>query len=440
MKNETQKHFGKLIFSESRKEIENIWLEIHGDKISVRIPKGQDIKEVGGVIWGEFNSLGIVSLLDCWMGKFNSGFGGNEIEIIVHKLIQGVKLLSNHENFITNVTLSCPTLNHWLNSGKSIKIEGPQVIIPTKEKIEYIETEGFVIEIISHYPKSYSATNLSIQRQVSLLVSFKTSLNIFDYYMWKKKLEKLIVYLTNQDPTIKTEDFNNTTSKIYGINSKWQAQQFYHSIDFDFSEIKINFPEIIKSWFDKPKLDSVINLISEKKLNTQLSNARYFLNMCVAIESFHEDFICKKPPLIDDSILENIDKINQFLKVDEELSKWFKEKSKFWKKPTLIDRLFYFKDELQAITTGVFKISTDDLLRKMKSTRDSLAHKGKSNAHFKNEISLFIAAYSLEILLKYNMLKILGMNNPEALKSYLNNATEIISHYADINSYKGMEP
>ena len=106
---DSQRYFGRIIFPEQDHTLNDVWLTIDGNKIFVELPDPELGIEDWGVIWGEFNKLGTVSLLDCGLGSQMNGFGGNQRKLLVHKLIQGHKLISVNDKFIHSIKMSCPT-------------------------------------------------------------------------------------------------------------------------------------------------------------------------------------------------------------------------------------------------------------------------------------------------------------------------------------------
>ncbi len=435
----TQRYFGKLFFPIEKKPVENVWLNIIGKKIFVEIPNPKLATEDWPVLHGEFNKLGTVSLIDCSLGASSHGFGGEGCKLNVHKLIQGEKLSFNRQCFISNISLTSQALNDWISDVAKINSDGSTITIPQPETVLKISTENFTLAINVGFNESTSYTKITLDRVIFVSIRFSDPLNIFEFFIWKNKLEKLIVFLTNEDPKVKIGSLNKSPHRIYGIDSKWESHKFSHSIKFSFKELKEYLPEIIESWFDKKGLDSIVDLLLEKKAYPALSPQKHFLNMCVALESFHKNIIDEKIPLIDKTTLDNREKIKTLLDKDKELLRWFSKKTTFWKNPTLIDRIYFFKKDLQAINKNVFNIPIEDWMRMVKKTRDDLAHKGEYNNQFKDYFTLFLSSYALEMLLQYNVIIILGLDNEILKEQYLKNASENISLVARLNNFEGIK-
>src|SRR5690554_3132769 len=341
----TQRYFGKLFFPIENKSIENIWLNITGNKIFVEIPSPESVSEDWAVLHGEFNKLGTVSLIDCSLGASSHGFGGEGCKLNVHKLIQGEKLSFNRQCFISNIALTSSALNQWIMGVEGISHNKSTFTVPQLKTILNVSTEYFDLEINVGYKKTFSYTKTSFERDVFLDASFNNPLSIYDLYIWKKKIEKLIVYLTNDDPGMKIIGLNKSNNRIYGMDSKWESHKYSHSIKFSFQDIKEFLSLIVKNWFDKKDFDYIIDLLLEKKIS-----------------------------LIDKTPLEKRKNIQTLLDEDKELLDWFNEKTTFWKNPTLFDRIYSFKEEIEYINKDVFKVPIDTWLRMVKNTRDDLAH------------------------------------------------------------------
>jgi hypothetical protein len=435
---DSQRYFGRIIFPEQDHTLNDVWLTIDGNKIFVELPDPELGIEDWGVIWGEFNKLGTVSLLDCGLGSQMNGFGGNQRKLLVHKLIQGHKLISVNDKFIQSIKMSCPTLNDWFFVPEYIEFDKNHIKVPETNKLFKINCLNFKLDFIISYGGTHSFKEINLKRGLSINATFNCLIDIREFYVWKKRLEKLIIFLTNEDPKLEITSLNNTHHKIFGIDSIWQANRFTYGIEIDHSIVSKNIPAIFQNWFQKEKLIPITELLQEKKSNPDLSIPRYFFNLCVATESIHRDFIEKNVEIIDKSIIERREKIKELIAHDEELFYWFRAKSSFWKKPELYDRLINLKDELSEIVGDSFGIPTEDLLKMIKNTRNKLAHEGKHNTQFKTEFSLFLAGYTLEMLLQYQVLKILGIDDDPTLNKFLGKARENVETLARINNYSGL--
>lgn len=434
-----EKYFGRLIFPINNLVIENTWLHIEGNNISILIADPELNQVDWSIIWGEYNSLGTVSLLDCKINAQQNGFGGNYRKINVHKLIQGVKLNSIDQKVISKANITCPALNQWVFLGEFIDSKDHTYTIPKWSNFLNVKTEQFQIQFNSIYTGYSGSYDINYKREISICSTFSNPLSLSEFYIWKRKLEKLIVLLTNEDPSFQIKSINGNPHSIFGIDSIWESNRFTYNIDFNYSDISEQLGLIISKWFDFENLNPLINLISEKKENTNLSTARYFLNMSVAMESFHLNFIDPKTKLKNSDAIEKRKRIQELIIDDVKLLEWFNKQSAFWKKLDFIDRLLYFKNDLETIIDTSFDIEIDSLLTKIKNTRNKLAHEGKHNSEFSKEFSLFIIAYSLELLLKVRLIAVLGELPEHKIEVLLKSAKENVKLLATINNFKGIE-
>lgn len=439
MTSTTQKYFGRIIFPETNLTIKDIWLIFDNKKMYIELPEPDFGVEDWGVVWGEFNKLGTVTLIDCGLSGRTVGFGGNVRKLTIHKIVQGVKLANNTQNFITQVSFKSDGLREWLLLRNSIQLDGQSYTLPENNELLTVDCTDFCLKITDNYEGYNSINELHFKRNVSIHVNFNNNLNIFEFYVWKKRLEKLIIFVTNDDPKLKITGFNDSPKSIFGIDSIWQSQRFSHSIGFEHFDLKNHLDTIVQNWFETSKLISIIDLIMEKKENPDLSIPRYFLNVCVATESFHRSFIKDKVALVDKTIIENREKIKTKLDDDKDLLNWFSEKSSYWENPALFDRLMDFYQDYQKIADDTFKIELGELIRKIKKTRDKLAHEGKSNTEFKSEFELFIVGYSLEMLLQFHIIKILGVKDENLLERFIFSGQNNVHLLAKWNNYEGIE-
>lgn len=433
-----QRYFGRIIFPDEDHTLNDVWLTINGNKIFVELADPNLGKEDWGVIWGEFNKLGTVSLLECGLGSQLSGFGGTERKLIAYKLVQGHKLESLCDRFITNCTLLCPTLENWITVNSGIKKDNNTYTIPEPLKVLDLKTSDFSLELKLIHAGTYSFNELTCKRGVNINVKFNTALDISQFYVWKKNLERLIVFLTNDDPQLEITNINNTQHRIFGIDSIWQSNRFAHGVNFKYNELEEVLPLIFENWFDTVKLMPIVELISEKKANPDLSIPRYFLNMCVALESLHDNFINRK--LKDEVSIENVRIVKELIIDNNDMLQWFEEVTKYSSNPDFINKLNSqdLKTDFNQIISTVFKIPTEDLLVMIKQTRNKLAHDGRYNTAFKDEFSLFIVAYSLEMLLQIRITKILINNNEPILQKLSKNAEKNVRLFAEWNNYRGI--
>lgn len=97
----------------------------------------------------------------------------------------------------------------------------------------------------------------------------------------------------------------------------------------------------------------------------------------------------------------------------------------------------HLKSEFSAIVGDVFNSEIEEVLRRIKNTRNKLAQEGRHDTEFKSELELFIAAYSLEMMLYCLLLLRLGVKE-EMKDKLVKNGYENVQAMAQINNFKGL--
>jgi hypothetical protein len=430
-----EKHFGKIIFPDQNLTVKDIWITITAKKIYVELPDPELNVTNWNVVWGVFNKLGTVSLIECGLSSQTHGIGGNARKLIVHKLVQGIHLENKYQTFIENIQLETETLNEWAsyNVTKLLDISSISIdSLPQPVSIFQHQFQNFNIEMKLALRTSYSFMSLSIKRVFIIDISFANMLNIYDLYLFKNKLEQFILFITNEDPGIEILGYNKLGKQILGINKTLQPNRFTHSINLDYNTLKDKIASVLELWFEEIELGPLYELLLERKNNPDLSHARHFLNLSVGIESFHSKFIDKKKRASNHPAIVNRNKIKVLLESEPELLKFFKDESAYWSKIDFIERLRDLTPLFEYLTEGVFPFTIEELLDKIKRTRNKLAHEGKYLLHL-TEFEVFLVGYTLEMVLKLLIINQLGL--VECYEDLKSEANQNIKNYAKWNNY-----
>lgn len=391
-----------------------------------------------GIMHGEFDDLGKVTILDCFYVMYVTNRGRFSQGIQFIKIFSGVHLTDHADEFISAVTFYSSTLDDWIC--KDIQVLQNRLCADNSNHFSLInvKTKGLKIRVDCKInPESSIGNTLPA---VEIKMQFLKPLGVSDFYVLRCKLQKLILFLTNENPNLQLLNYNG--SGLVGIRpfEYFDRDWFTDAVEFSFVEINNELLEdIFQHWFENHKLDNVRDLLLEKKHNPDLSKGRYFLNMCIALESFHRRFINDDVPLVDHSAIENRERIKGYLEEDTELLKWFKTKSAFWNSPTLYDRLIDLKDEYKIIVGDLFQLPIEDLIRNVKKCRDRLAHDGEYEMIFKDEVELFLVGYSLEMLLYILLYKYHGVKEDLLVLGMHTQAHGNLKHLCVINRFKGVD-
>lgn len=174
--------------------------------------------------------------------------------------------------------------------------------------------------------------------------------------------------------------------------------QFTQPISIYYNDVQDKLPEIVSKWFTETKVQPVLDLVLQKCYNPQMSIPAYFLNVCVAIETFHRRF-----------------NQNQT------------------KNTTLRDRLSEFKPTLEVIFANFKNYTIDDLIKGIKDTRNDLAHDGEALKRFKNLTELFIVTKGVEFTIRLELMKYLGIDINQGYDPFLTKGQQTLDLLIRLN-------
>lgn len=386
------------------------------------------------ILHGEFEELGKVTFLDCFQVIYLSDRGRFTSAIQFIKLFTGTTIQDHTQKFISSVTLWSAALNEWFCEDLSL-LEN-HLGSPHQLHFVEMETENLQIKVVWNGDLgSYNENRVPV---IEIEMSFLKPISIDELGVLHHKLRNLILFLTNEDPTLQFMHYNDAEFFLIRHAQEFNGDWFTNAVEFSFAEITQELGTIFQNWFRYPKLDNIRDLLLERKYNIGLSKERYFLNMCVALESFHNRFVKKNVALADHSTIEKRVQIKSYLAEDPELLKWFLEKSSHWKNPTLFDRLIDLKNDYSQVVQDLFKIPIEELIRKVKKCRDHLAHDGEYTMIFQDEVELFLVGYSLEMLLHVLLYKYHGVVEEASVQKLYAYTHWNLNQLCKMNNYEGL--
>lgn len=421
--NDDREYKGKIYIPQTQTEYEVILIPdeyvLHGIPDFVDVEEWE--KQSWAMLYGEFEELGPVTFLDVLPRIYLNNVGLFSYAIQFMKMFSGVHLPSHDNKFISSVTFSSKALSDWisedLQSMRNLLVV--DITLPSQT-------------IHVNYSFEHTTEN---QLLTKIQLDFNDPLTVYELGYLRNKWQKLILFLTNEDPEINLLSYNGSHAlRIYDMVD-FDRDWFSDAIEIPFSQIKNELNAFVKRWFENRKLDNIRTLLLERKYNHDLSKERYFLNMCIALESFHRRFVNDTVPLSDNTSVENRELIKSHLQENPELLKWFNSKSAFWKSPTLYDRLIDLKDEYSEIVRDLFSLPIEDLIRNVKKCRDRLAHDGEYEMIFQEEIELFLVGYSLEMLLFVLLHKEHGIKSEALLNKIQDRAHWNLERLCKLNTH-----
>lgn len=429
--------FGQVFFPDTPDQIQKgIWLNITSDSIYLEVPLNSFGDQYWEVILGEFNGMDKVTFVNSRTGGGSSGAGGSWRKIHVSYLIKGVHFKSKKELEFTSLTLISPALTNWVIEKEGIeRIKEGSFTAPDDKEIFSVSLENFEVSTILRYNRSFSQDELSIFKEVLLFIKSDSAVDIDEYSNLMRKIKRWILFVTNKDPEFsKYYLVSDRSSDLELINTldNLKENRFTQNISFSYRKLRDSIETVFKNWIENEKLETIIDLLQEKQYNTDMSFQSYFLNMCVAIESFHSIFG-------DESSNQKIaDRKNDRQKIadyigDADLKSRFLNESQNWDKSRYRERLRTFKPTFETIMGTSFSFKPKELINKIVNTRNALAHTGTYREYL-SHIELLLIGKVLEFTIKHEILNLLDFKS-ENESDVLEEAATHVKVLANLNKY-----
>lgn len=425
--------FGKIFYPDPDKDViqgANLYSNDMGIFIEFDIPRIQ-IPNKPQIILGEFTGHGPITCLENEIFGFESGQGGNRCKYKVGYLFTGM-LFPRVEDIKFNLAVfHVNSLVEWFNI-KTIKTQfletniefGPDQIIDLK--IQGFDKAYFKFTF-SYNSKRYSVT---VSEQVTFILTTLVAENLDYFFNIVIKLKKLFSFLSNtrfeiddislycKPKNLPSELQPDSLLKVMLYEQRQSISPCPTSefLNIKYLDVKEYFPNLLMHWLSLSQDNIVIDLLMEKAYNQELSYKTYFLNVCFALEVYHNNYI-------NDQRLskEEFKKIKDYLKEtikDLNVKVWIGNKLKLGNQPSFRDRLSYFKNDLSEIYYSDLEI----LFNKIIYTRNSFVHPSiKSQYIVTDEFELYIISITLETVIKGAILKDLGIE-PENITRIYNEA------------------
>jgi phosphoribosyl-AMP cyclohydrolase len=430
--------FGKISFPGPQvKVIENIWLTITSTSIFLEIPWNGFGHETWSIIHGKFIGMDEVTFIGARIGGGISGGESSYRRLHVTAIVKGVHLQSVDDLVFNELNLESPALMNWITEPHYVETDhSGNYKLPDVLKVIDGTFDDFDLLITLGHAVNSSFRAVDINQRCMIKVSFKENIHwnlILDrVYL----LKKFILFITNSDPSFSFMALSTSAGGYEVIipMKKLDESNFSQNILCSYPSLKNHIPAILKLWFEQSKIQPIIDLLLEKYFNTNLSMPRHFQNVCIALETYHEKFIDRNVALVDSSKLTNRQLIVEKLSDDESLKQWFETESSFWSKPNLIDRLVQFKSLIQRLIDDTIDCDIDDLLNKIKQTRNEITHQGISNKRF-NSIELILTAKTIEFAVKLDILRFCKVDIDVIHNSLIEDGKMDIQRLATLNYY-----
>lgn len=397
------------------------------------------------IITGSFNGLDDVTFIDNYV-SLNGIFENQISKFIPSVIIKGIKLVDENTKFIQKINFRSEALRKWIKENHSIDYDSNLKHLKFPEDCEVlksiIKSENCTIHIYLSNNISHNSVNSESKQKCVISIEFNTKRSVSDIGDLIRKLQKLILFITNDNPIVESICINGSYEMILSQTSL-DSSLFSRNIVPEYNLLKDKLGELIDFWFSTKSLEPVIDLIQEKHYNIDLDFHRYLLSTITAFESLDTFVLKTEYSSFTEDDNNRIAKRNLILTAlsnDDDLKSWFDAKTKSWLEPKkttyFIDR---FKDKvvlIEKISNKVFNNTQNNFIKNLKNTRDNLAHEGIYDTHFKTFIEIILASKTMEFLVKLLIYNKLGVDIEKENYSLIEQANNRIWNLARINDFK----
>ena len=292
----SERIFGKIFLPESPDiQTNSVWLNISATSIYIEVPIDTFTNKNWHIILGEFNGIDKITFVNCHSGGGSEGAGGTYQRMIITYLIKGIHAFSQNDLSFKKIVLTSPVLTKWIieNDGGIEDLNSNSFKIPEEKEILKVKIENISIVIRIGHSKLYSYDTLQVNKVCSISLESSSIVDISIFSTMMTHLKKLFLFITHKNPEFNEYLLYNNTNRSYQLintNKSLRDDRFTQGIDVSYFDIKNTFAEIIKKWFELKKLHSIIDLTLEKCYNTEMSMQGFFLNICMSIEIFQNNF------------------------------------------------------------------------------------------------------------------------------------------------------
>ena len=372
------------------------------------------------VILGSFTGIGDVTFLDCYYIGASSGASGNIVKYTSISYLKGYHFDNPTEIEFDRFIIDVPNLLFWFRKRSiSQQRNGDQrtILLTKQEEIEVPINDNILVKFSPSFHESWQKNKTIIEE--TILIQFeatKHKIKLNELYEYLKSIIKFLIFIQSNEPEINsislvnnelTYEVNNTKHLIpmhlflepYDLKSIG----YYLNVFFDtYKEIESEFKEILKNWFNNELL-AIIDLSLSKAFVPNLNPENHYLNICFALESFHRQNFNNKS-FSEEEYSSRIQYINENI-TDKNINRWLNEKLKYANEPSFRKRLKELKRSFEILGIKKYKVFIDTVVE----TRNYLVHRdSKIENRFKGK-ELFYATRYLEIILKINLLEVLGI-------------------------------
>ncbi len=436
--NSNERKYGYIIFPETGRKIENVWLNITEKEIFLEAAFDLNSESNFPIVLGIFNGLSNVTFIDVFTSGGSRGGGGSVRKLVVSWMIKNKHIQTIDNLKFKSISFNEFALKEWYR--EDFYVESQDFVYTVPKPIQPLSTQTNDFKLVwelAHRINSNSH-DVEIRLTSSIITKFNEDKSwdfIIEHIL---KVKKLLIFLTNKDPQFENIDLGDYAELVFRINPLYESR-FPTHLRLSYEEIKPLLPEIVNLWFEEKKLEPITDLVLEKHFQDGIPSHRHFFNLAVGLEAFHENFILKKVPLSDNSILANKELIINAINSNGNLKKWFNTISSNWTKPSLKDRLIHMQNTISQVSNGVFEMETILLITKIVKTRNDIAHAGIYDKQFNEDIQLRIVTKIIEFVLRLEIYKMMNITWKTQRTDLISQANKLVKQLATLNDFKLVE-
>jgi hypothetical protein len=204
----------------------------------------------------------------------------------------------------------------------------------------------------------------------------------------------------------------------------------------NYVESKTKLTNALQFWLKKDSFETIYDLLLEKHYYPELPVQKHFLNLVVAFETYHHNYIYQCKTSKQKERIDMIEEIKEMIKVNKGLHGWFSRSSKSWREPSLKERLEDMESRINELSEGIFNFSSKVLIQNIVKTRNDIAHTGNYKKRFEI-IEIILVSRVLEYLLRIEVYeRNFGFTIQAEKTNMIASANNLIKNLAKINGYK----
>lgn len=388
------------------------------------------------IILGRTSNGADITLYKCFMINYSyNSKGFSTVKIYSNIIFEGVHFNKIEDIKFKEISCHYSNLDEWawmngfdVNQNTYNQIE-VKYQFPIKEVVEV--NNDYTVEIypdIQMSSRNLVQKEMTISQKIYTKVINKTSKS-FEEHMNELRHVQNFISLGVSKPVVIMELVGKTEAnqEVFGkyihypkVNIYFEVQNLEQSqksiiplkMLFNLREIKGEFSNILKTWFERKELlEPIINLYFGTQYNSQIYLEQKFLNLVQAVESYHRR--TRKNIEIEES--EHQKRIATILNsVADEHKDWLEGRLSYSNEPILRKRL----KELVNDCAEILRLNSnqrDSFIYKVCTTRNYFTHYDKSlEGKAAKAIELIDICNKLEKIIRFNLLIEIGFTKESA--------------------------